>query len=349
MVLGESIAMKQVPFLTNDNCTYWVAGTTAALIALMPFLSTSAFPGDGKVAPPAIPMTKAATPAGAPPAMPPLLLGQVGKDYAECMKFGNVSLVKASYKMAGDNYRQALKFMPNDPSAHLGLGHALHGLGLDDEALLEYFEALKCKQDLYPARFYIGAIMMKRETWDEAAGQFLQIIKAIPTDLPARGNLGVCYMQKGQMDAAIDQFKYIVSVDQKNVDGFYNLACAYDLKQDFRSAAENYKKVIQINPKHALAYTGLAKCFTELRDFKNAEKIYLLALNIDKPASLQNHYAYIGLGRVYELMGKDTDATKQYQKAIAVAPRAPECQKLMQNMLKTKAQKLGLSGLAGFN
>jgi tetratricopeptide (TPR) repeat protein len=343
-------------FNSNDNqkrlaLALMVAsfGATSPAVALqIPGMKTNALrPAAPAMRPPATPTAPAIQ--KAPPTPPPLLPGQVGKDFTECMTIANMTLQKGMSQMAADNYRGAIKFNPNEPAAHIGLANALRGMStpqqsFEDEAVAEYFEALRLKPDEVRARFGLGTLMMKRERWDEAAGQFLQIIKVAPNDLATRGQLGICYEQKGQTDAALEQFKYIVATEPKNVDGHYNLAVAYDLKEDFRAAAEEYRKVIDLSPKHSLAYVGLGNCLINTRNFKDAISIGQAAVKIDGNPP-KNHYALIMLGRAYELSGKEDEAIKIYNRAIQVAPKAPECQKLMQNMLKMRAKKLGLSNL----
>lgn len=350
--------MKVRFFNSNDNRNFIVAslvvatfGATSPAVALqIPGLKTGS-PRQATVPLPATPT--ATSQPKAPPAPPPLLPGQVGKDFAECISLASAAFSKNMFQMAADNFRGAIKFNPNDPTAHIGLANSLRGLStpqqnFEEEAIAEYFEALKLKQDDIRARYGLGTLMMKRERWDEAAGQFLQIIKIAPTDVATRGQLGICYEQKGQIDSALEQFKYIVATDPKNVDGHYNLAVAYDLKEDFRSAAEEYRKVITLEPKHPLAYVGLGNCLLNTRNYKEAIAIGQAAVKLDGTPP-KNHYALIMLGRAYELAGKEDEALKTYNRAIQVAPKAPECQKLMQNMLKMRAKKLGLNNLPGLN
>lgn len=285
---------------------------------------------------------EAATPTAVAPDAPPLL-GEVGTTFEQAMKFGNYALTRQSFPMAADNFRAAVHMKDIEPAPHLGLGQALCGLGLQEEGMQEFFEALQRKPDFAAARFALGTVLMKRDSWDEAAGQFIQVLKLKPNDLATRGNLGICYEEKGQMDAAIEQFKYIINVDPNNVDGHYNLACAYDIKKDWDSAASGYRKVLQLHPKHPFAYTGLANVLLNKRDAKSAIALNLAAIKIYP----DNHLAYIGLGRAYECLGRERDAQEQYRKAIQINPKSLECQRLMANMMKTQAKKLGLSNLPG--
>ncbi len=274
----------------------------------------------------------------------PPLPGVTGKTYVECMTRGKSFLCQSSFQSAADEYRQAVKFKSTDVLAHYGLGLALKGLGLEDEALFELFESLRCRVDFLDARFEIGTIFMKRESWDEAGGQFLQILRINPNDLSTRGNLGLCFLQKGQVDKAIQQFKYIVDTDPKNIDGHYNLACSYDLKKDYDLAAAEYRRVIQINPRHPMAYVGLGICLMAKGDMKSAIILEKRAIQLFP----DNHHAYIALGRAYELMGSK-EATECFKKAIQLAPQDPACKKVLANMMKTSAKKYGLANIPGLN
>lgn len=313
-------------FDTNDNHATVVA---AALLSLFVWHAS----------------TNVAISAGATsqltPPTPPLLLGQIGRDYDEAIKFAQIELSKGSFQTATDNYRAAVKFKPEQATAHLGLGRALMGLGLNEEAQQEIFQSLQLDPSLVAARALWGSILMKKDSWDEAAGQFLQVLKVEPNDLPTRGDLGICYEQKGQLDAAIEQFRYIIQTDPTNIDGHYNLACAYDLKNQYDAAAGEYARVLQLNPKHSFALVQLGNCLCNQRQYAKAIKFHQAEIKLHP----DNYYAYIGLGRVYELMDKPKEAQFQYKRAISIAPKAPECQKLMQNMMKVRAKELGLQQL----
>lgn len=344
--------MKVRIFSPNDNRKHLALSVLVACLGATPPAVALQIPGL-KPAAPAAPKAPAAAGPGvkAPSVTPPLLLGQVGNTFVECMTIANLALSKgnpAMCQLAADNYRAAIKFNPNDAPAHLGLGHSLQGLGETDNAIAEYFEALRLKPDYAAARFHLGTIMMKQDRWDEAAGQFMQVIKLAPNDLATRGQLGICYEQKGQIDAALEQFKYITATDDKNVDGHYNLGVAFDLKEDWKSAAKEYRRTLELNPKHQLAYVGLGNALINLRRYADAITVGKAAIKADSTPP-KNHYALIMLGRAYELAKDESEAQKMYNRAIQIAPKAPECQNLMQNMLKMRAKKLGLNNLPGLN
>jgi tetratricopeptide (TPR) repeat protein len=367
---GEEQLMTQDHFRSNDNRALidnqksrrifqlaWSAPLLVASLLWWQSAPPSIAVNMKMPAPPALPIFKQQTqrpqntPMNATPTAPafpsaplaPAFPGQVGKDYNECMRLAGDALKRSSFQSAADNYLEATRLKPTDPAALLGLGHAYIATGHDDEALEQYFGALTLKPDYWPARFAIGQIMMKRESWDEAAQQFMQILHAAPEDSATRGNLAICYEEKGQIDSAIEQFKYIVQVSPKNVEARYNLACAYDLKADFDNAATCYRETIALNQNHSLAYFGLGNCLMNKRDFKSA----LLVAEAAVKKFPTNYYAYICLGRVYECLQKYDDSKKNYRKAIQLNPKAPECQKLMHNMLKEQADKMGLRGLPG--
>ena len=106
-----------------------------------------------------------------------------------------------------------------------------------------------------------------------------------------------------------------------------------------------YKKVIQLQPKHPLAYTQLGVCMLNKREYKAAEALAKTAIKL----APQNYHAYILLGRTYEVQKREKESLEQYKKAIAIAPKEPECKKLLNNMMKKRAQELGLPNLPGLN
>jgi tetratricopeptide (TPR) repeat protein len=274
--------------------------------------------------------------------MPPLLPGQTGANYEAAMKMGEQAYLNKSYAPAVDNFQAAIHFK-STPDAHLGLGLALEQSGLTEPALVQFFEALKLNSTYAPARSALGNTLMKKESWDEAAGQFLQVLQVNPGDLAARGNLGICYEQKGQIDPALEQFKYIATVSPKYLDGHYNLAVAYELKSDWDKAIEEYLKVIQINPRHSMALVQLSHCYMNKGDYRRAEQLLKVIMRMDP----KNYQAAITYGRIFELQKKDKEATEWYRKAILIAPKAPECERLEKNLMRKRSIELGLPILPG--
>ncbi len=277
--------------------------------------------------------------------MPPLLPGQVAGNYDDAMKLGNFALTNKQFQIAADNFRVAVKEREKDVAAHYGLACALAGMGPSDDALQEFFETLRCDPNYAPARFEMGKLFMARESWDEANGQFLQVLKINPYDLPARGNLAIGMEQKGQLKDAIDQLKYIVQAAPKDSEAHYNLAVAYELSADWQSAIDEYQKTLKFDPKNSQAYVQLGNCLVNKGDKRAGEAVQKEAIKIN-PA---NYRAYIALGRIYELESKDDMAQEQYNRAIRLAPKAPECDRLLKNMMKMRAKKLGLEGLPGLD
>jgi tetratricopeptide (TPR) repeat protein len=138
---------------SNDNRKQFLGSAVVASLVLCTLTTpASALQIPGRpAAKPAAPVARPATPSA-----PPLLPGTIGRNYAECMTLANAALKKEMCQMAADNYRGAIKFNPADSSAHVGLGNSLVGLGLEEDALAEYFEALKYNKDDIRARFYMG-------------------------------------------------------------------------------------------------------------------------------------------------------------------------------------------------
>jgi len=122
--------------------------------------------------------------------------------------------------------------------AHYGLGLAYNKLGMADNEIQAYKEALRIKPDM----------------------------------VAALANLGNAYFAKADYDKAIEQYKKAVHLQPNDAAIHYNLGAAYSNKADYKEAVQQHLQAVQLEPEMADAHKGLAFAYYKLEEYERADK-----------------------------------------------------------------------------
>jgi tetratricopeptide (TPR) repeat protein len=108
--------------------------------------------------------------------------------------------------------------LPRNPGAwavHFNLGIAYGSMGLMEESIEQYQEALKIDPHFFGAHNDLGVDFAKTDRLPEAVEQFEEALKIEPTDVATLNNLGTALARMGRFSEAIDQFEAALRVDPK--------------------------------------------------------------------------------------------------------------------------------------
>ena len=116
------------------------------------------------------------------------------------------------------------------------------------------------------------------------------------------------------------------------------LADQYFKSGEFDKAVVLYEKLWNKSPGNSVYYVNYVKCLTELKQYDDAEKVVRKQMK-KFPDDLS---FYVDLGNVYQMEGKEKDATAQYNEAInRMTPNMQQVSKLA-----NRFQSSGLSDYA---
>lgn len=172
-----------------------------------------------------------------------------------------------------DNYKNALKESPKDPSIYYQIGQVyiamtdveiakssaqqqasqpakLSDKAKEDLALArQNFEsAVELKSNYIPAQFMIAVVLERQGEIDQAIAKLQESQKMNPTDPGISFQLGVLFYQTGKYDQARDQLESTVKLAENYSNALYFLGLSYDKLGDKQKALQQFQKVADLNP-----------------------------------------------------------------------------------------------------
>ncbi|HUI06499.1 MAG TPA: tetratricopeptide repeat protein [Verrucomicrobiae bacterium] len=128
------------------------------------------------------------------------------------------------FKEAIGHYEQALRIKPNDPDAHNNLGIALARVGELNEAIERFQQALQIKPDFAEACNNLGLVLVHAGKIPEAISRYEQALRLRPDYPEAHCNLGVALEQAGRVQEAMGHYEQALRLEPGFVEARQRLA-----------------------------------------------------------------------------------------------------------------------------
>lgn len=139
-----------------------------------------------------------------------------------------------------------------------------------------------------------------------------------------------------QMQDEVKLLQDAVKEDPQNVNAWIKLGNSMMDTSRFSEAIEAYKKALEIDPKNVDVRVDMGTCYRGIKRPDLALKEYRKALEIN-PKHLNAH-KNLGVVLAYDLNDK-SQAIKEFNKYIELAPNAPDVTQVKQAILELKAEK----------
>lgn len=211
-----------------------------------------------------------------------------------------------------------------------------------DEAIAQFKEVLKMKEDFQPAMIGIGVSYAQKNQPDEAIPMLEKIVglnkdkEMFMADRQMQSvmyQLGRMYILKNDLARAEEVLRMAVQANKMDADAVYMLSEVYRLEGKNDSAIVGYTMATNFVPDFKEAYEGMAKAFeasgamaartfalgmVKYSEGKYDEAISLLqqAISADESAAAFHH----GLGLAYEKKNNREKALQAIEKALSLAP-----------------------------
>ncbi|MGB7611574.1 MAG: tetratricopeptide repeat protein [Candidatus Acidiferrum sp.] len=124
--------------------------------------------------------------------------------------------MKGDLPGAVEQFGEAVRLQPDDPTANNALGGMLLASGRVDEAIVHLNTALKGRPDYFDAHYNLGNALAEQGDFTGALTHFRAAVRLNPEDAGAQANLGSALAETGNLREARLHFERALQIDPKN-------------------------------------------------------------------------------------------------------------------------------------
>jgi len=135
-----------------------------------------------------------------------------------------------------------------------------------------------------------------------------------PGLVEANNLLGIAYDRTGQHKLAAEAYSRALTVAPKDASVIANLGYSLYLADDYAGALKRLKQAAKLAPGQPVIYNNLGVVTARVGKYEEAYKYFVIASN--------DYDAHVKLASILEDHGRDRDAVKHYEAALAMQPGA---------------------------
>ncbi len=232
-------------------------------------------------------------------------------------ELGHLYLQKNENLPAVNAFCMALEKDEENPFYHNSMAFALVQLEQYDDAIEHYQKAININPDPYWTSIVcqaLGSVYSEIKNNPEAAIVLYQTAAVLnPDSEESQLAIGDTYFSQEDYDNAIKAYCDAIKINPENAKAYCKCGMALWEKDYTEEAIVAYHKAIALNPEYAIAYNNLGVIYLDdLGNTNEALELFEKAIEINKSYTL----AYFNLGRSYALIGENTKAAKNFQRAM---------------------------------
>jgi tetratricopeptide (TPR) repeat protein len=207
-------------------------------------------------------------------------------------------------------FKQAIKLKPDFAEAYYNLGRAYGNLGFWQEAIEAFKQAIRLEPDYAEEYYGLGWAYGNLNLWQEALQAYKQAVRLEPDYAEAYNNLGGAYNKLGLYQEALQSFKQAIKSKPDYAEAHYNLGWAYGSNLGlWQEALQSFKQAIKSKPDCVAAHCGLGVAYSNLGFHQEALQSFKQAIRL-KPDDAKAHF---GLGAAYFTKGDTGSALEEYK------------------------------------
>ena len=196
-------------------------------------------------------------------------LGRAYRQYGQSMKDRAKNLFTENMKFAAEQFEQAISIKPDAVDAYFQLGMTYHDLGLYNQSIGAFKNALKYAPGDSAIYYQLGTVSMDQLYDREAEGYFLEGLKINPDHVLILIALGRLYTRMNQAQAAISALRQATQREPAMWEGWYELGRAHMKAKQWKLALSALEQARQWNFEDSEIYSAMASCY--LKTNKKAE------------------------------------------------------------------------------
>ena len=234
-------------------------------------------------------------------------------------ELGHLYLDKNDKMNAANAFKLSLKYDSKNAFAHNALAYSLVQLGLTDEAIEHYKEAINLNPDNEWTAIVaqaLGTVYTEIKHNNEAAIAMYQTALVLNPDCAdIYISMGDVFAAEGDNDLAIKHYCDAIKADENSFEAYTKCAMALWNNDYLEEAIIAYNKALKINPDSAIVYNNIGVIY--LDGIGNTE--YALEC-FENAYDLDNEYtmAAFNMGRIHQKLGHITLAAEFYQEALTL-------------------------------
>jgi len=157
----------------------------------------------------------------------------------------------------------------------------------------------------------------KKGNHREALAEYDQALKIRQNLAQPHYGIGLVYQAQGKYAPAIEEYKKAIAIDPEYIFAYNDMGMAYIGLKQYSDAVSAFKKAVQIYENFDDAHANLGEAYYNLKQYSDATDSLEMAIALN-----ENHpRAHTTLGLTYEAMGNIEKAIEEYEKAIKIAPK----------------------------
>lgn len=219
-------------------------------------------------------------------------------------------------------YYEAIRIRPNYPEAQYNIGVVFATQGKVLDAMKYYEEALRIKPDYAGAHLNLGALLVEQGKTEEAIAHYTEALKALPEYAEAHYNLGICLANQGKPQEAMARYLEAIRFKPDFWRAYFNLADLLAKEGKTTEALSRYTEALRLKPEYAEAHSNLADLLVRQGRTDEALSHYSEAVRLNPDLAVAQN----NLGLLLTKEGKVEEAIMHFSEALRVSPKYEEAQ-----------------------
>jgi tetratricopeptide (TPR) repeat protein len=225
---------------------------------------------------------------------------------------GDGYLSKGNPHLAFVQFEKARQLDPQNPVFVYKKGLAFLSGQLNPEAIGEFEQVLEKKPDFAPALLGLGQAYFQLKDYATSQQYCRRALEADASLWKAYNFIGMAYDYQKKPELAIQAYSQAIFLEPREAILYNNLGVSYMLTSDHEKAARAFLKALEFGYRTPKVYNNLGLAFAQSEEYDRALEAF------KKGGDLST--AYNNLGCVLLSQGKSQQATRYFEKAIAVDP-----------------------------
>lgn len=153
----------------------------------------------------------------------------------------------------------------------------------------------------------------RNKVWSSDLNFWQDAVNHAPTKARGHNNLATALYEKGDFEGALKEFNDAIKCDSNYGEPHVNLASIYQMRGDVDTALKHYARAMEIGEAHPEMFHNLGILHVNQQNYDTAADCFKQAID------LRPYYssAHKQLGKIYQIQGKQEEALRAYDQALA--------------------------------